>query len=212
MLKRITGSPIFFVIFFWVSVLQTNAQELGPPKLPTVEINTGYSYANINLAAQSAVFAPSGRSYNGMEFDTKLNVRSHLGLGLDLAREVGQSTIADPLGHEANMRIDATQFLAGPELTLRAQKFSVFVHGLCGLTHTSLNVLRGYSSTWYLDSPDYSALATRTSLAFGAGGGIERNFNDHMAFRLLDADYIPSRVDGQWESNIRVGTGVNLKF
>jgi opacity protein-like surface antigen len=212
MLKRIAGSPIVFMVIFWLSVVQANAQEAVPRKFPVVEFYAGYSYANVSLGSQSAVFAPAGRSYNGVQFDTKLNVRRHLGLVLDLAQEIGHSTIADPIGHEAHMRIYTAQFLAGSELTLRTAKFNVFVDTLCGLTHTSLNVLSGYSFAGYADSPDYSALADRTNLAFGAGGGIERNVNEHVALRVLDADYIPSRIDGQWESNIRVGTGVILKF
>jgi hypothetical protein len=55
-------------------------------------------------------------------------------------------------------------------------------------------------------------LAHRTNLAFGAGGGIDRNWKRHFALRLFQADYIPTRLDGRWESHFRIGTGILVKF
>ena len=60
--------------------------------------------------------------------------------------------------------------------------------------------------------PNYVTLAHRTNLAFGAGGGIDRNWKRHFAFRLFQADYIPTRLDGKWESHFRIGTGILVKF
>jgi hypothetical protein len=107
--------------------------------------------------------------------------------------------------------------LAGPEFTLRTRNWNTFAHTLFGLTRTSLSELNGYSCCSYgsyisVETPNYVNVAHRTNLAFGVGGGIERNWKKHFAFRLLQADYIPTRLDGRWESHFRLGTGIILKF
>lgn len=180
-----------------------------PRQFPAVEFFVGYSYANLNLGSQSNVFVPAGRSYNGGEIDAKFNLRKNVALFFNFAQQSGNSKISDPLGFETHMELDATQFLAGPEFTLRTHKFNAFAHTLFGLTHTSLNVLNGY---FCYDCSSYTSVATRTNLAFGAGGGIERNWRKHFAFRLFQADYIPTRLDGKWEGHFRIGTGLIMKF
>lgn len=114
------------------------------------------------------------------------------------------------------MQLDATQLLVGPEFTWRSPKFNLFTHILFGLTRMSLSELNGYSyiSTGLVavQTPDFANVAHRTNLALGAGGGLERNWKKHFALRLFQADYIPTRLDGKWESHFRVGIGILVKF
>jgi hypothetical protein len=176
----------------------------------------GYSYANLNLGSQSSLFVPAGHSFNGGQLDAKLNLRKHVALLFDFAGQSGDSKIPDPLGFETHMQLDATQFLVGPEFTVRTRKFNAFAHTLFGLTRMSLSELNGYSSCASFDvvypCPSDVNLAHRTNLALGAGGGIDLNWKKHFAFRLLQADYIPTRLDGKWESHFRLGTGMIVKF
>ena len=191
------------------SVIKLTADQhlAAPPRqFPKLELSAGYSYANINLGPQSSLFAPANHSYNGMQLNAKFNLRSHLGLLFDLAGEAGHSTIPDSLGYETHLQLEETQFLAGPEFTLRAAKFNAFAHTLFGLTRTGLTQQVGSYAEQKTD------VAHRTNLAFGVGAGIERNWKRHFAFRLLQADYIPTRLDGKWESHFRLGTGLIVKF
>jgi len=188
-------------------------------QFPAVEFFVGYSYANLTLGSQSSLFAPAGHSFNGLQFDAKVNLREHIALLFDVAGQFSNSKIPDPLGYEPHMELDTTQFLAGPEFTLRTRNWNTFAHTLFGLTRTSLSELNGYTDCLYglpgspaTGCPDYVNIAHRTNLAFGAGGGIERNWKKHFAFRLLQADYIPTRLDGKWQSHFRLGTGMIVKF
>jgi hypothetical protein len=218
MLRQIVGRATVFAIFAVLSTFPANGQERAPRQFPRVEFFVGYSYANLSLGSQSSTFVPAGRSYNGGQFDAKFNLRKHIALLFDFAGESGTSKISDPLGYETHMQLDATQFLVGPEFTVRTRKFNAFVHTLFGLTRISLSELNGYTYSYggpYLpavETPNYVNLAHRTNLALGAGGGIERNWKKHFAFRLFQADYIPARLGGKWESHFRLGTGMIVKF
>jgi hypothetical protein len=209
MLKRVAVWATIFALFVALAALPANAQERPPRQVPAVEFWVGYSYANVSLGSQSTLFAPAGRSFNGAQIDAKFNLRKHVALLLDEANQWGTSKIPDPLGYTAYMQLYTTQFLAGPEFTLRTRTFNAFAHTLFGLTRTTLNQPNGYT---YGGSLSYVGIAHRNNLAFGAGGGIERNWKRHFAFRLFQADYIPTRLDGKWESHFRVSTGMIVKF
>lgn len=188
----------------------------SPRQFPRVELFVGYSYANLNLGSQSSLFVPAGRSFSGMQFDAKFNQRKYLAWLFDVSGQWSHSRIPDPLGYETHMQLDSTQLLAGPEFTLRTHKLNIFGHALLGFTRMSLSELNGY--TWDagvyapVQTPNYINLVHRTNLGFGAGGGIERNWKNHFAFRLLQADYIPTRLDKKWQSQLRLGTGMIVKF
>jgi hypothetical protein len=218
MLRQIVGRTAVFAIFAVLSTFPANGQEGAPRQFPRVEFFVGYSYAYLSLGSQSSTFLPAGRSYNGGQLGAKFNLRKHIALLFDFSGESGDSKISDPLGFETHMQLDATQFLVGPEFTVRTRKFNAFAHTLFGLTRMSLSELNGYTYSYggpYLaavETPNYVNLAHRTNLALGAGGGIEGNWKKHFAFRLFQADYIPTRLDGKWESHFRLGTGMIVKF
>jgi hypothetical protein len=220
MRKRTAARATIVALFAALAALPANSQERPARQFPVVEVYAGFSYANVNLGSQAGVFSPAGRNYSGGQLDTKLNLRKHIGLLFDFAEESGDSAIPGPFGYETHMKLDATQFLVGPEFTSHTQRFGIFAHTLIGLTRTSLNERIGtytqtiqiYGAPLTVSYPDYVDLAHRTNLAFGAGGGIDRNWKRHFAFRLFQADYIPTRLDGKWESHFRVGTGILVKF
>jgi len=209
MLKRTAGQATIFALFAALAAFPANGQERPARQFPSVEFFVGYSYANVNLGSQSSLFVPAGRSYNGAQIDAKINLSKHTSLLLDEANQWGTSRIPDPLGYVAYMQLYTTQFLAGPEFTLRTRKFNAFAHTLFGLTRTTLNQPNGYT---YGGSLNYVGVAHRNNLALGAGGGIERNWKKHFGFRVFQADYIPTRLDGKWESHFRVSTGMLVKF
>jgi hypothetical protein len=144
MLKRVAGRAAIVAVFAAFATFAASGQERPPRQFPAVEFWVGYSYANVSLGSQSTVFAPAGHSFNGAQIDAKFNLRKHIALLLDEANQWGSSKIPDTLGYTAYMQLYTTQFLAGPEFTLRARKFNAFAHTLVGLTRTTLNQPNGY--------------------------------------------------------------------
>ncbi len=88
----------------------------------------------------------------------------------------------------------------GPVLSLRANKgFTPFVHALIGGDHASA-AFSGLS-------------ASSNGFAMMAGGGVDLNFSDHLAFRAAQADWMLIHSSGSTSSkNARISTGIVFRF
>jgi opacity protein-like surface antigen len=89
----------------------------------------------------------------------------------------------------------------GPVISLRANKaFTPFAHALIGGDHASASAT-GFGS------------ATANGFAMMAGGGVDFNINQHMAFRAAQADWMLLHSSGSTSSkNARIATGIVFKF
>jgi len=71
-------------------------------------------------------------------------------------------------------------------------------------------------------SPNYTAgrnglfgtsdVVRRTNLALGFGGGLDVNLSPHLAIRVLQADYVPTRLGGKWQNDFRVSMSCSFQF
>ena len=181
-------------IFCWLLLpMSARAQQF-----PRSELFAGLSYSNFNLGPQTAAFAPTGHNYYGFDMALSINPKSYLRLLLfDLGWQRGHSIFSENIGN--------AQVLFGPQFVLRRAKMNAFAHTLFGLTNTHLGgcPLVG-DCTVHRDN--------RTNFALGFGGGLDLNLRRRFAVRLVQADYIPARLAGQWENNFRISTGVVLRF
>jgi hypothetical protein len=165
---------------------------------PRAELFTGFSYSNFNLGPQSAAFAPAGHNYYGEDLALSINPKSYLRLFLfDLGWQRGHSAFSEGIGN--------AQLLFGPQFVLRRPKVSAFAHTLFGFTNTHLGGCGFFGGcTAHRDN--------RTNLALGFGGGVDLNWRRRFAVRLVQADYIPARLAGQWQNNFRISTGIVFRF
>jgi len=170
---------------------------------PQWEAFTGFSYARVNLGGQSAAFQPTGKNYYGLHINGSFSPRRYLRIILcDFAAQVGRTTINVAPEH-ADVR--TSQVLFGSEFVRRTAKSSLFAHTLIGVTNTRLvSTIGGHDIV-----PD---LAGRTNLAFGLGGGIDLHLTHMLSVRAVQADYIPTRMAGTWENEIRLSSGVVWTF
>lgn len=167
----------------------------------------GASYGKLALGSETALFAPKSRNFYGLEFNAKLNLHKNFGvILLDAGMLYGRTKIPSPLGSQfdANTSLQSYQFLFGPEVAYRNRKVQVFGHGLFGANHTAV--------VWDIGSNNNPTLIGRTHFALGAGAGLDVSFNEHLAYRVFQADYIPTLVNGRWEKNYRVSTGIVVHF
>ena len=195
--RLVTGIAILFVLLALLSK-PTPAQEY-----PRWEAFTGFSYARVNLGQQSSVFQPTDQNYYGMHFNGSFNPRSYLRIILcDFAVQLGGTTTnLSPL--KADLR--TSQVLFGPEFVRRSEKSAIFAHTLFGLSNTRLVESLGGSDV----VPD---VASRTNLAFGVGGGFDIHLTQLLTVRAVQADFVPTRLAGNWENQFRVSTGVVFTF
>jgi hypothetical protein len=53
---------------------------------------------------------------------------------------------------------------------------------------------------------------TNTAFAMAFGGGLDIKLTNRLAVRPLQADYLLSRVNGFTQNNLRIGTGLVVRF
>jgi hypothetical protein len=171
------------------------------------DVFIGASYGKIALGSETALFAPTSRNIYGLEFNVKMNLHKNLGIILlDAGMLFGGTKIPSPLGSQfdANTSLQSYQFLFGPEVAYRHRKVGLFGHGLFGANHTAV--------VWDIGSNNNPTLIGRTHFALCAGAGFDVSFKEHLAYRVFQADYIPTLVNGRWEKNYRVSTGIVVRF
>ena len=135
--------------------------------VPKAEVFGGFSLATTGVIDIGAGW---NASLNG-------NVNSWFGITADFSGHYGHET-SIPGGPRLNQSHHA--FLFGPRFTHRSSsKCSVFAHGLFG-------GVRGRAE---------SASIAATETAFGAalGGGVDVGFNDRVALRVVQVDYLLTR-------------------
>lgn len=172
-------------------------------QFPKWELFTGFSYAHVNLAPEAATFQPTDQNYYGMHVNGSFNLRSYLRILLcDFSVQIG-GTHVNVAPERADVR--TSQILFGPEFVWHSGKASVFGDALIGMTNARLVSRIGGSDI----VPD---LVNHTSLAFGLGGGVDFQVSRMFAVRAVQADYIPTRISGNWENHFRMSSGIVWTF
>lgn len=184
--KRYTAIRLVFALLLLLAVeLPVFAQDSHP----TAEFFGGFSY----LPAGSADF-PRNDSY-GFQASLCGNINRWFGVVADLGGQYGKSSDLGPGWPGVAATTSVYQYMAGPRFAVRRQKFNFFSHALVGRASGHTNLV-GFSDS---------------SFAFAGGGGLDINFGDRLAFRVLQLDYIGSFAD-ILEDNVRLGFGVVIKL
>ncbi len=89
-------------------------------------------------------------------------------------------------------RISQYEYLFGPRLTRRGEGITAFTHFLFG----------GVTAT---------GGGTETGFGMALGGGMDLDVGRRMAVRIVQFDYMPSRFNGVWFNDIRLGFGIVFK-
>jgi hypothetical protein len=147
---------------------------------PKAEVFGGFSLSSM------ASGSPSVRnSFYGWQASLNRNLQRRLGIVGDFGAQY--KTVA-------GVGISNYQYLFGPQISLRQEKVTPFVHALFGANRTSA---LGLSST---------------NLALGMGGGLDLNVSDRLSLRVPQFDWTPIHGTGAWTTNIvRVGFGLVIK-
>ncbi len=177
------------VIGFAVFMLAT----LASAQVPTSgNVFFGYSYYNADLSSL-------GRSnLNGWTASLEGKIFPHVGLVADFSETYGSESVtilcpgppcpSESIGaHEYNM-------LFGPRLSMSVGKIRPFAEALFGVGHVSTN-----------------GAGSDTSFATALGGGIDYRVIRPIALRF-EGDYVQTRLFGPTQNNVRLSTGVAIRF
>lgn len=133
-----------------------------------------------------------GVNANGFNFAVNGNFNEWFGITADIGAAYKS---------ELGVNFSNYTYTFGPVLSLRANKaFTPFVHALIGGDHASVGG-SGFGSV------------TGNGLALLAGGGVDLNFSEHLAFRAAQVDWMLVHGSGSTSSkNARISTGIVFKF
>ena len=152
----------------------------GAQEVPQWELFAGYSLFHYDQMDVNTLVGPGvaiNQNLNGWELSGQYNVNEWLGAVADMSGHYG--TPVDVAG-TGSIKGNTYNFLFGPQVNVRGERFKGFGHVLIGVNHFKLN-----------DSPALDFFSTADN-AFGMalGGGIDVNVTRGFAVRAGQFDYI----------------------
>jgi opacity protein-like surface antigen len=150
--------------------------------------------------AQEARKYELSAGYAYMRVDSSAGGLSLHGVSFSLARNVNNwlAIVGDGGGyHLEGFRLGTVQ--AGARFTARAgRRASLFSQALAGFAHANAGG-RGF--------PSY-----HESVAWTAGAGLDCRLSERISLRLVQAEYLQTRLGGGVQHNFRAGAGVVFHF
>jgi hypothetical protein len=167
---------------------------LASAQIPTSgNVYFGYSYYNADLSSL-------GRSnLNGWTGSLEGKVLPFVGLVADFSGAYGSEDVPilcpGPPCPSVSITAHEQNFLFGPRVSASVGKIRPFAEALFGAGHVSVS----------------GGAATDTSFATALGGGIDYKIIRPVAWRV-EGDYVQTRFFGTTQNNVRITTGIVLRF
>ena len=161
-------------------------------QIPTSgNVFVGYSYYNADLSSL-------GRSsFNGWTGSLEGKIFPFIGIVADVSEAYGDETAQilcpGPICPTTTIRAHEQNFLFGPRVSVSVAKIRPFAEVMVGAAHISA----GGSSD--------------TSFATAIGGGLDYKIIRPVAWRF-QGDYVQTRFFGTTQNNVRLTTGIVLRF
>jgi hypothetical protein len=184
-------SRIFLIAF--ALFLFTSFANFASAQVPTSgNVYFGYNYYNTDLSSGNR------SSANGWQATFEGRVLPFLGFVADFDANYGNQNFGTACGISScatlNANFSEENFLFGPRVSVPVGRFRPFGEVLFGGAHVNAN-----------------AAGTDTSFATGVGGGIDYRIIRPIAWRF-QGDYIHTGFFGTTQNNVRLSTGIVLRF
>jgi opacity protein-like surface antigen len=149
------------------------------------EIFGGYQFTRINPGS-----GVEGQNYNGWNASVTANLNNWLGITGD---------VSGAYKGIAGVDTNVYNFLFGPTVSYRqSENLKPFAHVLFGVSRAGAG-FGGIS-------------ASDNALAVAFGGGADYRINKNFAVRLAQFDYLMTRFGSSTQNNIRLSTGLVVRF
>jgi len=169
-------------------------------QIPTSgNIFVGYSFENSNWSGLNPGL--NRPNLNGWGASLEGKVFPHVGIVTDFASHYGSQsfTILPPAGpgpETVNVTGHSWEILFGPRLSIPIGKITPFGEAMFGVAHIHNG---GFISN------------SNTSFATALGGGVDYRLVKLLALRL-EGDYLQTRFFGTTQNNLRISTGIVVRF
>lgn len=170
---------------------------LASAQIPTSgNVFFGYSYYSTDLSNLDRA------NTNGWEASVEGKVIPFLGFVADFDSHYGsqnfpvcQQVPPGPFCTGASADVTEHNFLFGPRVSFSVGKFRPFAEALFGAAHVDVN----------------NGVGSDTSFATAVGGGLDYKIIRPVAWRF-QGDYVQTRFFGATQNNVRISTGIVLRF
>jgi hypothetical protein len=170
---------------------------LAAAQIPSANVFFGYSYYNTDLSSINRT------NTNGWEASVEGKIIPFLGFVADVDNHYGSQnfptgcTVSNGTVSCGTLNYSFTEynFLFGPRVSISVSKFRPFAEALFGGAHVSLNNGGG----------------SDTSFATAIGGGLDYKIIRPIAWRF-QGDYVQTRFFSTTQNNVRISTGIVLRF
>lgn len=188
---------------------------------PPLEVSAGYAFTQLDTLGFFRT-----PSLHGWGASLAGNFNRYLGFTADISGQYGQleATLPTPIlciaifppppgcVRQVSPDISSYQFLFGPRVTGRTQRFTVFAHALAGAVQTRIG-----SFSFQLPPPLPPLIipfpaTSDNNFALGFGGGVDVRTSRQVAVRTLQFDYIPVHASRQWLHHVRFKSGIVVRF
>jgi opacity protein-like surface antigen len=177
------------------------------------EITGDYSYFRFNPGLPSYF---NSQNLNGGGGQAALYLNSWFGIAADF-QGYGSYTQClkpgNPLEASGCASANLFTYTFGPQVKYRAGRFEPFAEVLVGGAHSNF-----YANACTSEGLCGSKSPSNNAFALAIGGGVDIKATEHIAIRLVDADYELTRFGNNFtngnnsQSNFRFQTGVQFRF
>jgi Outer membrane protein beta-barrel domain len=163
---------------------------LASAQIPRGNVFFGYSYYNTDLSSTDRA------NTNGWEASVEGKIIPFLGIVGDFDSHYGSQNFGGLcLGCTVNASFTEENFLCGPRVSASVGKFRPFAEALFGGAHVNVN----------------NGVGSDTSFATAVGGGLDYKLIPMLAWRF-QGDYVQTRFFSETQNNVRISTGIVLRF
>lgn len=221
-MRRLCNGVFLLALTVFLSTLGS-AQDF-----PKAEVFGGYSYlhvdtqgvsgssltnqCNIAFGGACPVTFQIHPGFNGWSIAPQANLNRWFGVKAQIAGQHGNiitikvnSTLPIPAISIPKQHV--YDFLFGPVVSHRSEKYTAFVHGLVGAQHVGIseNIAVGGIG-------GFSAATSETDFAFALGGGLDLRASRHLAIRVAQFDYELVNASGKHQNDFRYSGGIVFGF
>ena len=167
---------------------------LASAQIPRGNVFFGYSYYNTDLSSNDRA------NTNGWEASIEGKVIPWVGIVADFDAHYGSQNFAIfcptcALSGTVNASFTENNYLFGPRVSVSVGKIRPFAEALFGAGHVNVN----------------NGVGSDTSFATALGGGFDYKLIPLLAWRL-QGDYVQTRFFSATQNNVRISTGIVLRF
>jgi hypothetical protein len=189
------------------------------------EFYVGYSNGQVDTGVELGDspndFFNERQSFHGVNVSGVYNTSRYFGLKGDVSVAVNNNEFSETFstgGADYTLGFDNKNtlwnFVGGVQVKDTANEgvFKPFAHAMVGGAHARAKVENFSCFTsvggncGQFEPGDESFSSTGFSGVFG--GGIDFRLNNRVQIRAIQIDYNPTRLEGEWQNNVRIGAGI----